>query len=358
MEKVNLKRLKECMNKAERGEELTIGFLGGSITQGSLASTSENCYSYLVYQWWKENFPKAEVSYVNGGIGGTDSYFGAARAVSDLLMYRPDFIVVDFSVNDKANEFFKETYEGVIRKLLLWQSEPAVILLHNVYYDTGESAETQHREVGKHYDLPSISMKETLYKKIKEGLYKREEITPDGLHPSDMGHKLVAEEIISFLNKVKNEEHIDDEKYEIPNSITQNAYENALRLTIRESMPELEGFRADTNEKKGHLDFFKNGWIGKKAGDKIRFKMDAASIGIQYRKTINRPSLRARLVIDGDVSRAKILDGNFEENWGDCLYLENVLSEKVNRRHIIEIEILDDGLDEVTPFYLMSLIIT
>ena len=41
MKDVNLKRLKDCMKRAEAGEELTIGFLGGSITQGSLATTME-----------------------------------------------------------------------------------------------------------------------------------------------------------------------------------------------------------------------------------------------------------------------------------------------------------------------------
>ena len=48
-------------------------------------------------------------------------------------------------------------------------------------------------------------------------------------------------------------------------SITQGslATENARRLTIREISPELECFRADTEEKTGHLDHFKNGWIGK-----------------------------------------------------------------------------------------------
>ena len=32
MKDVNLKRLKDCMKRAEAGEELTIGFLGGSVS--------------------------------------------------------------------------------------------------------------------------------------------------------------------------------------------------------------------------------------------------------------------------------------------------------------------------------------
>ena len=61
----------------------TIGFLGGSITQGSLATEHENTYAYRVYKWWCDTFPQAKFNYVNGGIGGTDSYYGVSRAVTD-----------------------------------------------------------------------------------------------------------------------------------------------------------------------------------------------------------------------------------------------------------------------------------
>ena len=80
--------------------------------------------------------------------------------------------------------------------------------------------------------------------------------------------------------------------------LTANAYENARRLTIRELSPKLEGFRADPEEKLGHLDHWKNGWVGQKPGDKITFEVDASCIAVQYRKTIRRPALRAQLVLD------------------------------------------------------------
>ena len=106
MKMKNLARLKSCMQRAQEGQELTIGFLGGSITQGSLATEHENTYAYRVFSWWKQIFPKATLHYVNGSIGGTDSLYGVSRAVTDVLMYQPDFVMVDFSVNDTGNEFF------------------------------------------------------------------------------------------------------------------------------------------------------------------------------------------------------------------------------------------------------------
>lgn len=357
MGKINLSRLKNCMLRAENGEELTIGFLGGSITQGSLSTKTENCYAYRVFSWWKKEFTKARFNYVNGGIGGTSSHFGVSRAVTDVLMYQPDVVIVDFSVNDKADDFYQETYEGVIRKILTWHSCTAVILLNNVYYDTGKNAEEYHNAVGDWYQIPHVSIKDTLYKKMKAGMYTREELTPDGLHPNDTGHGLVAAEMIAFLESVKNVMHESEEDISLPEPMTANAYEQARRLTIREISPKLLGFRADVEEKTGHLDFFKNGWIGRKAGDKILFEIEASCIAVQYRKTITKPALRARLVLDGLTGQARILDGNFEEDWGDCLYLEPILHHGERKKHTVEIEVMEEETEGAEPFYLLALIV-
>lgn len=347
------------MRKAEKGEKLTIGFFGGSITQGCLATKHEKSYSYRVFQWWRDTFPQAQISYVNGGIGGTTSHFGVSRIWEDLLMYQPDVVVVDFSVNDKKGqeEFFRETYEGVIRRILACQSRPAVLILNNVYYDSGVNMQECHNEVGDWYHIPHVSMKDTLYRSMKEGVYREQELTQDGLHPCDKGHELIAGEIISLLCEVKAGMHENEEESRFPEPMTANAYEHARRLTAREVLPELSGFQIDKNEKTGHLDIFKNGWIGCRPGDRIIFEEKAACIGVQFRQTIARPALRAKLILDGNESDAWILDGNFEADWGDFAELTPLMHHGERKKHRIEIEILDDKVKDAAPFYLMSLIL-
>lgn len=375
MERIDLTRIRECMRRADEGGELTIAFFGGSITQGCAASVHEKTYSYRVFEWWKRTFPKAEFRYVNAGIGGTTSHFGVARIVPDLLMYQPDLAVIDFSVNDGADDFFQETYEGILRRILEWKSKPAVLVLNHVFYDTGENAQQYHNAAADWYHVPHVSMRDTLYRKVEAGEYAMEELTGDALHPNDRGHELVAEEIIAFFRKVWEEtqareggvqkaaqeaglQETDTQKGDspLPSPMTENAYEFARRLTIREISPDLAGFRADTEEKTGHLDLFKNGWIGKHPGDKIRFQVTASCIALQYRKSVSKPALRARLVLDGNRGEARILDGNFEEDWGDCLYLEPILHHGDHGKHSIELEILDDGAETAVPFYLVSLV--
>ncbi len=356
MSAANDSRLKKLLRRAVQGEELTIGFLGGSITQGSLSTQPGNAYAFRVYQWFVDTFPKSKFHYVNGGIGGTDSLYGVARAVTDVLMYQPDFVVVDFSVNDLEVPFRQETYEGVVRKLLAWPSHPAVVLLNNIYYDTGLTAEDDHVAVGDHYGVPHVSIRDSIYRELKAGTYTRPQLSPDGLHPNDFGHGLVAGEIIKLLESVNARREEPEEEAVLPSPLTANAYENAQRLTIREVSPELNGFRADTAEKTGHLDHWKNGWIGQNPGDKITFTVDASCIAVQYRKTIRRPALRAQLILDGDTAHPVLLDGNFDEDWGDCLYLQPILHHGEQKTHTVEITILPTEDEAPTEFYLMALI--
>lgn len=367
----NITRLKNLMKRAANGESLVIGFLGGSITQGSLSSTPKTCYAYLVYEWWKKSFPNAEFSFVNGGIGGTTSHYGGARAWKDVLCYRPDIVTVDFSVNDDANEFFEETYEGTLRRLLAAPSAPAVVVLNNVFYDTGKNAQEYHNRIADHYGIPHVSIKDTIFPDVESGKIVRADITPDNLHPNDKGHRLVADEICKLLDSIKAEvekETIADENIEgkstkteasvlLPVPLTENAYEHSRLIQIQDNEAILDGFLVDPIEKKGMLDIFKNGWTAAHTNDKISFEIECSCLAVQYRKSVQQPVPKAKAVIDGDEAHAVILDGNFTEDWGDCLYLEPLLHHAEKKVHRIEITVTD-AKDIVRPFYLVSLIVS
>ena len=359
-------RLKNLMKRAANGESLVIGFLGGSITQGSLSSTPKNCYAYLVYEWWKKSFPNAAFSFVNGGIGGTTSHYGGARAWKDVLCYRPDIVTVDFSVNDDANEFFEETYEGTLRRLLAAPSAPAVVVLNNVFYDTGKNAQDYHNRIADHYGIPHVSIKDTVYPDVESGKIVRADITSDNLHPNDKGHRLVADEICKLLDSIKEELEKEDTEGKIietndlaslPAPLTENAYEHSRLIQIQDNEAILDGFLVDPIEKKGMLDIFKNGWTAAHTNDKISFEIECSCLAVQYRKSVQQPVPKAKAVIDGDEAHAVILDGNFTEDWGDCLYLEPLLHHAEKKVHRIEITITD-AKDIVRPFYLVSLIVS
>lgn len=362
----NDERILACMARALKGESIKVAFLGGSITQGSVASTPEKCYAYLTYEWWKEQFPKAEITYINAGIGGTTSHLGTGRVEEEVLSHKPDFVIVEFSVNDADTDpHFEETYEGLIRRILNAPFMPALLLVHNVRYDDGGNAEAIHCPVEKHYQIPGLSMKSAIYPYIADGRIARRDITPDDLHPNDAGHKLVAGVITAYLSreKEKAEAGLQDGncfcvvKSALPAPLTQNGYENAHRYRNDELVPVIcEGFVKDTSKQECIADSFRMGFSAAKINDKIVFEVEASSIAVQYRKTVRKPAPVAELILDGDTEHAFKLDANFEEDWGDCLFLETVLEHGERKNHTVEIRITEAHEDDREVFYLVSLI--
>ena len=368
LNKGNLYRTARVMKKAMCKEPVTVGFLGGSITQGCLSSTPETCYAYLVYMWWCKKFPGSQITYINAGIGGTTSQFGAARADSDLLSKNIDFAVVEFSVNDDDNEHFLETYEGLIRKIYGNKTGPAVLIVNSVRYDNGENAQAQHVKIGEAYGIPCVSMKPVIYEKVLDGTFTSHDITEDDLHPNDLGHELMAEVIIDFLEEAyENMESITDrdkaadEKAVQREPVTNNAYENSVRYqnaNCREIITKNIGFAADSEPQKDIREIFRRGWTAYEKGSCISFRVKGTCIGVQYRRSIARPAPVAKAVIDGDKDHAMILDGNFEEDWGDCLYLETLAKHLSDGLHTVEIELTETHKEDKVPFYLVSLIVS
>lgn len=352
----NLYRMKELMKRAGQGDRITLAFLGGSITQGSVSSRYTNCYAYLVYDWFVRRFPKTAFTYVNAGVGGTTSQFGVSRVEEDVLSFKPDFVIIEFSVNDENTDFFQETYEGLVRKVYGNPFAPAVLLVHNIFYDSGISAEEKHREIGAHYQLPSVSMRPTVYAQVASGVIPNREITPDDLHPNSDGHALLAEVITDCLDKIYRQMDEAEQPFLMPDPLTENAYEGAKRLQNHNCAPVCEGFLADDTPKKYVNDMFRGGWTAAKKGAKITFEVKGTEIAVQYRKSVKQPAPVAVAVVDGDEENGIVLDANFEETWGDCLYIDTLAHHMPMGVHKVEIRLTKTHENDAVPFYLVSLI--
>lgn len=352
----NLYRMKELMRRARQGDRITLAFLGGSITQGSVSSRYTNCYAYLVYDWFVRRFPKTAFTYVNAGVGGTTSQFGVSRVEEDVLSFKPDFVIIEFSVNDDNTDFFQETYEGLVRKVYGNIFAPAVLLVHNIFYDSGISAEEKHREIGAHYRLPSVSMKPTVYEQVASGVIQNREITPDDLHPNSDGHALLAEVITDCLDSIYRQMDEEEQPFPMPEPLTENAYEGAGRLQNYNCEPVCEGFLADDTPKKYVNDMFRGGWTANKEGAKITFEVQGTEIAVQYRKSVKQPAPVAVAVVDGEEENGIVLDANFEETWGDCLYIDTLAHHMPMGVHKVEIRLTQTHENDAVPFYLVSLI--
>ena len=130
-------RLKRVIEKAKRGETVTLAYLGGSITQGAGAvPVHTECYARKSCEAFAEKFGTGDnVRYIKAGVGGTPSELGMIRFERDVLRNgeQPDLVVVEFAVNDEGDETKGICFESLVRKILGLPWNPAVVLLFSVF---------------------------------------------------------------------------------------------------------------------------------------------------------------------------------------------------------------------------------
>ena len=190
-------------------KELTVAYLGGSITQGAGASSPEKTsWRALTTAWLRGRCPGVPVREVNAGIGGTASDFGVFRC-GEVLANRPDLVFVEFVVNDCDRPFRTlRCLEGIVRQIRRQNERTDLVFVETVtkelaekYYDFGELfpsiAET--RRVARYYGIPEIDVGRVLWQQIAAGCGTWETMTTDGTHPTDRGHALYAAQVRNWM---------------------------------------------------------------------------------------------------------------------------------------------------------------
>lgn len=329
----DLSRLAAVMKKAANGEEVTVAVIGGSITQGSLASSQESCYASIFYRWWQNAFPNAKINFVNDGIGATTSYLAVHRIDKDLLPHKPDVVVVEFSVNDSNSLLYKETYEDLLRRIMKEDNNPAVIPLFMTMED-GTSAATQHLLVCFNYNLPRISYGYAVLNEITKGAFTWRDVSPDNIHPNDKGHAMVGEILWKYLNGVYAK--LDTITDEVTPVTTQPLFtETYIDATILDSS-NITPVSYGSFEEARVFDRFPNDWKTTSGDDAIVFETEAQNIGIMYYKTVDGLSGQFDVYVDGE--KVSMLNANFIGGWGNYAETVEVYRSKEKRLHRIEIK--------------------
>ena len=345
----NLTRVADVFRRAKAGEELTIGCIGGSITQGSLA-TDNYGYEKLMREWWEKTFPDAKFTFINAGIGGTDSHFGIYRLERDLLQYKPDFVTVEFSVNDTQKKLNGLTYECLVRKILESEKSPAVMLLFMTQED-GTSLVDVHKPIGEYYNLPMVSYKNAILPVIERGDITWDDISPDNIHPNDAGHKVVMELISSYYEEeiLPRLDEIDG-TYELPEAQT-DQYANAKMV---EAVDEeavntyLKNFTYGSFDETAKAAHFKSGWKWDATGEDgsteaMEFDVKAKNISMYYymmKAAGGKVTVTVTYQDEGDEAptvRTKTVNADFSKGWG--AYTEIVQVCSFDEEHDLHVQI-------------------
>lgn len=205
--------------KAEAGEPVRIGYLGGSIT----AAPGWRIQSR---EWLQTQYPRAKFKEIHAAIGGTGSDLGVFRLQRDVLQHQPDLLFVEFAVNDggASPERIHKAMEGIVRQT--WAANPETDICY-VYTLTEKMlpdlqagkmprAASAMEQLADHYGIPSIHFGVEVARLEAAGDLVFSAPRPkdparthpvifssDGVHPHvETGHRLYVESIARSWPKI------------------------------------------------------------------------------------------------------------------------------------------------------------
>ncbi len=199
----NTQRLHKAMDKARNGEDVTLVYLGGSITEGAAAQPQKtHCYAALSAKLFAEKFAadESKVHYVNAGISGTPSRLGITRLQQDVLSKSPDVVFIEFAVNDSNDKQSQMVYESLVRRLLQSETSPAVVLIFTLL-NSGYSCQPHMSQIGAYYDLGMISVKNALQPEFTAGRMTFQDYSKDYAHPTTQGHAFIARMVGHYFDQ-------------------------------------------------------------------------------------------------------------------------------------------------------------
>ncbi|MBR3267138.1 MAG: SGNH/GDSL hydrolase family protein [Oscillospiraceae bacterium] len=336
----NTARLNKVFDRAANGEDITVAYVGGSITEGYAAGArSPKCYASVSAADFEKNYCKGgKVICQNNGLSGTPSVLGNLRAASEVLPSEPDIIFLEFAVNDGMETDYKVSYESLVRTCLEAENEPAVILLFT-YMETGHTCQEQQQEIGKHYDLGMISVRDAILPEMEAGRMTWKEYGDDDVHPTVEGHALLGEFIAEYFRKAKAKKA--DASYRLPeNTVYPELYRNAA-LYDAAGIPYRDGaWTPGTND-----GYFKAGFVYQpdEGNEPLTMTVTGKSLFLVYKKSGDKKYGMATVFVNGE--RAAIVQGYGVNAWGGPA-VELIQTNGSVQEMKVEIKMLDDQTDK------------
>lgn len=345
----NTERIQAAIAKAQRGETVTIAYLGGSITEGALAQPqATKCYAYLSAQLFAEKFmaDKTQLHYVNAGISGTPSVLGITRLEQDVLSKNPDIVFVEFAVNDSNQPLYQGVYESMVRKLIASDTQPAVILIFT-FMESGYSCQPHMQQVGKHYDLGMISVKDAVQPQITLGNIKWSDYSSDYTHPNTEAHAFIAEMIGYYFDQAA---AVSAQPYAMPEEARYGkAFENLQNVREGDGTITATGSFAWAPDR---CYSYKMGWThlaALKKNDPLVLEMACSRLIIAFKQ---EKTGRGDCEVWVDGKLMKTLPGSADNAWGNII-TEIIEIGDTSAMHTIEFRMAEG--DEAKKFTVLDI---
>jgi lysophospholipase L1-like esterase len=353
-------RVKAVLDKAADGEEVTLAYIGGSITEG-YTTTADDSYVVGSYEMFKARFATGDgdnIHYVNAGMGGTPSSLGMIRYERDVVEPAPsppDLVFVEFAVNDNDDVTNGAAYESLVRKILLSENKPAVVLIFCVFRSHW-NLQDRLQPVGEHYDLPMISIKDAVVPELEEGTLTEDDFFRDDYHPNSFGFQIMSETIDYFFEKVA-EAETDEEDIQISEDTVIGGQFTEIVGLFQPSDPPPSGVEIEVGsftevdnatrmyEYSLSQKTFPTSWhkTSKESNDPFRLTVTCRNLALVYKMSTLSTFGTAEAILDGDV--VETLDSQDAEAWNNPV-TTILLDEEEAAPHTLEIRMVDDDADK------------
>ncbi|MEK4187517.1 SGNH/GDSL hydrolase family protein [Paenibacillus sp. FSL L8-0494] len=363
----NNKRLKTAIHKAIKGEDVTIAYIGGSITQGAGAKPIHTeCYAYQSYLRFKELFGTnggENIHFVKAGVGGTPSELGVIRYERDILRegsVTPDIVVVEFAVNDEGDETKGNCFESLCLKILSADNRPAVVLLFSVFMNDWNLQE-RLSPIGRAYNLPMVSVKDAVsgqfrLSKNEGNILSKRQFFYDIYHPTNEGHRVMADCLAYLFSETHKTLMDEDDLLLDQHPAIGNDFAGTLLLDRKSHIDagriEVGGFSGiDTDLQRVEMDAnpfgtpeFPHNWMHSASSGEHSFKLTITSknLILVYKDSGSSEFGKANIYVDGCLV---VTADPHENNWTHCnpviLYQNEVSGE-----HQVEIRMVPEDQDK------------
>jgi sialidase-1 len=341
--------LPNTFQKIYDNKELTVAFLGGSITYNK-------GWRDKICQHLQETYPKTTFRFIPAGVPSLGSLPHAFRLQTDVLGKGSiDLLFIEAAVNDRANRTDSVTQlramEGIIRHALTANPTMNIVLMafadeykNHDFERNKEPLEVKvHRQMAEYYGLPFLNLAEEVYKRIKHGEFSWTEDFKD-LHPSPYGQNIYYQSIKTLLQLSEKECKGGIVKTILPEPLNESAYEKGIYVDIHQ-VTDLKGFTISENWEPTDQKETRAGYVhvpvleAVNPGSSFTFSFTGNAVGIAI---VSGPDAG---IIEYRIDNRKTETLNLFTQWSNFLHLPwyLILADGLNEgKHILNVKTASD----------------
>lgn len=281
--------LENTKYRLKKEKKLRVGYFGGSITEGSGASSwHKTSWRARLTAHLREAYPEAEITEIMAAVGGTGTDLGLCRCEHDLLSGDPDLVFIEFATNDYPFTYRDQLYgyENCLRQILGYKDTVDIVCVFSATQGT-EKLITEGGNFGSrsvqstlalHYGLPTVDPGEALRSAVAKAGGDWLRYTTDTTHPNDDGYLIYTDVMVRFMTAALGGETPEALKArEIPEPLCREPLTPGKMIDLCE-IPEVLGEYTFENRKfKWRFPYF---WTANGVGSTIRYTFEGTGFGL------------------------------------------------------------------------------